>query len=172
MLERICCRFFNILRAESWRLQNDFDCLRVFIRAKFRLLYIFVQNSFIFFSQKPNSNQASWTRLHHSPNHHTWYNRKNYGQTRFVLSRITPLTPMLDSIKYADTFFFIYLPECCNLSQDTPQSCWQSLLMACRKYIQWFRKYIQWFRKYIQWFRKYIQWLRKYIQWFRKYIQW
>ena len=37
MLERICCRFLNILQAESRRSQNDFDRLRESIRPKFRL---------------------------------------------------------------------------------------------------------------------------------------
>ena len=31
-----------------------------------------------------------------------------------------------------------HLPECCNLSKDMLQSYWQSLLLACRKYIQWY----------------------------------
>ena len=34
--------------------------------------------------------------------------------------------------------FFYYLPKFCNLSEDIQQSCWQSLLMACRRYIQWY----------------------------------
>jgi len=37
---------------------------------------------------------------------------------------------------------FYYLPECCNLSGDIQQSCWQSILMACRKYIQWYISYL------------------------------
>jgi hypothetical protein len=32
----------------------------------------------------------------------------------------------------------LYPPNCCSLSKDIQQSCWQSLLMACRRYIQWY----------------------------------
>jgi len=36
---------------------------------------------------------------------------------------------------------FSPLPVHCNLSEDIQQHCWQSLLMACRRYIQWYISY-------------------------------
>jgi len=39
-------------------------------------------------------------------------------------------------------FFFNYFPECCNLSEDIQQLFWHSLLMACRRYIQWYISYL------------------------------
>jgi hypothetical protein len=38
------------------------------------------------------------------------------------------------------TFFF--LPAYCSLSEDIQQLCWRSLLMACRRYIQWYICYL------------------------------
>jgi len=35
-----------------------------------------------------------------------------------------------------------YLPECCNLSEGIQQSYWQSLLIACGRYIQWYVSYL------------------------------
>jgi hypothetical protein len=34
--------------------------------------------------------------------------------------------------------FFSPLPVYCNLSEDIQQLCWRPLLMACRRYIQWY----------------------------------
>ena len=46
-------------------------------------------------------------------------------------------------IVFLHFFFFIYyLQECCNLSEDIQQSFWQSLLVACRWYIQWYISYL------------------------------
>ena len=46
------------------------------------------------------------------------------------------------AFKEDTSFFFNYLPECCNPSEDIQQSCWQTLLMTCRKYIQWHISYL------------------------------
>ena len=51
-----------------------------------------------------------------------------------------PFSPKLS--RHTDSIFFLYLPECCNLSEDIQQSYWQSLLMPCRKYIQWYISYL------------------------------
>jgi len=44
--------------------------------------------------------------------------------------------------RIGDLCFFYYLPQSCNLSDDIQQSFWHSLLMACRKYIQWYISYL------------------------------
>jgi len=37
--------------------------------------------------------------------------------------------------------FFYYLPECYSLSEDIQEYYWQSLLMACSRYTQWYISY-------------------------------
>ena len=60
--------------------------------------------------------------------------------TRVIFSNSPPFFPLENRAVYE--IFFIYLQKCCNLSEGIQQSCWQSLWMTLRRYIQWFISYL------------------------------
>jgi len=41
-------------------------------------------------------------------------------------------------------YFFVYLPECSNLSEDIQQQYGQVMLAVCRRYIQWYEYIAYW----------------------------
>ena len=68
----------------------------------------------------------------------TLYEQSHYSQKPNILIPCEQECPQQRSL-YGRTDahkFFFYPPNCCNMSEDVQQSCWQSLLMACRRYIQ------------------------------------
>jgi hypothetical protein len=58
-------------------------------------------------------------------------------------------------LSFFSDHFFYYLPQCCNLSEDIQRQYWQSLLMVCSRYIQW---YISYWQALLMAYIRYIQW--------------
>ena len=83
-----------------------------------------------------STNSFTFSKLnfyHRQPHNHVLNGNHEIDKVLGYLLEDSPFSLWAQIWKFS-RMKFLYLPEHCNLHEDIQQSCWLSLLMACRRY--------------------------------------